>query len=124
SGPAGAPGAVVGALPSGATVVGAYWTEDEISSVVSFGYRVSQPLAFRVASASTAAQCPGTLQDPKAAPGYFCVYQQALSNASGSSMTSRDPEKSSDGESGHTGAVLYLYNGATLSYGTWAATAP
>jgi hypothetical protein len=112
-------------MPSGATLGGTDWASDSSEQpleAISFGYRFATPLQFVLADPSTTAQCPGSLSDPRAAAGYFCVYEQ-YTDGVGLHRMARDPEDPAYATTGHTGVVVYLINGATTSVGTWAATA-
>jgi hypothetical protein len=73
-----------GTLPEGTTIRGFYdieWTadvaEDYQAQPISFGYALqSEPVAHYIAVGETApAECPGTAQNPQAAPGHLCVYE-------------------------------------------------
>ena len=73
-----------GTLPEGTTIRGFYdieWTadvaEDYQAQPISFGYTLqSEPVAHYIAVGETApAECPGTAQNPQAAPGHLCVYE-------------------------------------------------
>jgi hypothetical protein len=89
----------------------------------SFGYRFSQSLEEAFVGSTPNPHCPGTKTEPKAAPGYFCIYQQA-GGATAGSIILRDLGTGLDTQSGTTGAGIYLTPASQSSSGTWAATQP
>jgi hypothetical protein len=124
-GPSGPSVGVGGLLPSGATLVGGYWVEGEgpIQSI-SFGYRFSSFLneAF-VGFGVPNPHCPGTVPEPRADRGYFCIYQ-GEGNAAANSIYVRDLETGLDSRAGRTAAGIYVVGNNEYSGGTWAATQP
>ncbi len=124
----GEPGPLLETLPSGKTLKGAYTYAGHYVS----GYRPTDligypvPLNFTptshviaVAGAPTA-QCPGTAENPLAAPGSLCVYQTRNDS---STPLQAEPEIAK----GHYGAVLFaaVTAGSDFEFnGTWAVTAP
>jgi hypothetical protein len=125
AGPSGPSGGVGGLLPSGATLVGAYFAEQGGAGqdTFSFGYRFSGTLEEAVVTSASNPHCPGTVTEPKADRGYFCIYQHD-GTASAANIQLRDLGASQDGRSGTTGGGIYLAGAATYSAGTWAATQP
>jgi hypothetical protein len=91
---------------------------------LSFGYRLATPVEEQVVvpGGAATAQCPGSLSDPQAAPGYICIYAQ-YGTTTPYYILVHDVESTLDGQTGHTGAVIYTSNGS-VSGGTWALTAP
>jgi hypothetical protein len=88
---------------------------------VSFPLRVSPAPSFKwmgVGAASTA-ECPGNADEPKAAPGWFCLYAGALLNVTGPPADVGAPP--SIGFRGE----MFITNEAkdALAYGSWAVTA-
>jgi hypothetical protein len=59
--------------------------------------------------------------NPQAAPGYVCLYAK-YGTSTASSVIVHSEETLMDGQTGHTGMVIYTSNGA-VSGGTWALTA-
>jgi hypothetical protein len=124
AGPAGPAGAVGGRLPSGATIVGAYFVNADVERPsLSWGYRVPDGISivFVPIGARPTSTCPGTAGDPAAAPGNFCIYADA-GNATAQTLFVMDP-LTTDYRVGHAGVVLSGINSA-WSRGTWALTAP
>lgn len=67
-------------------------------------------------------ECPGTVSDPEAAPGEFCLYVKELKNASGPSLTINDT--SADRSSGIiVSFIIETDTGEGWGTGTWAVTA-
>lgn len=85
-GPEGPPGPTETTLPSGQTLTGVWgFKTDEGAGnypvPISFPLRVTPaPAAFETSTnyipfgASATTECPGTVEDPEAAPGEFCLY--------------------------------------------------
>jgi hypothetical protein len=131
----GSPWTVGGTLPSGSTETGTWGfnTYDESGLVLetfSFPIPLSTPLeASKVLFLTTteienkehSTECPGTPEEPKAAAGYFCLYEKTLASAElfvvGPPATSGIFAyfKLAEGEKTGFGAV---------GLGTWAVTAP
>jgi hypothetical protein len=114
-------GPFVDVLPSGKTLKGAFYFKTTISSY-SFAFSLpSVPIVnIRPFGASATAQCPGTAQDPQAAPGQLCLYQSNNSGASACVFATDDPMSSC------TSATKFGF-GASASgdmSGQWAVTAP
>jgi hypothetical protein len=74
-------------------------------------------------------QCPGSVAQPQAAPGFLCVYfgeQGNLDNANLPRLC-RPTGLCSPTHAGRTGATVQIYADATGLYyamGSWAVTAP
>ncbi len=149
-GPEGSPWTAGGTLPPGETETGAWSITNstmgsmDSTGAVSFPIPLEEPgnegSAFGFNQAETeneefTANCPGSLAEPQAEPGFLCVYTQfeALSHGFGGFVEARNFE-GDFGAYGTTGAILH---GAFLegsleeekvakveSYGTWAVTAP
>jgi hypothetical protein len=112
-------------LPAGKTVRGSFyalataaaggnWANDSVSFVWPLAAAPS-PHYIRAGDAPPA-QCPGTFSNPQAAPGHYCVYEQAADNAS----ASRGIDTLTKFGSGiFVGAAAA---GQVLTYGTWAVT--
>jgi hypothetical protein len=132
-GPEGPPGPTETKLPSGETSTGLWSFAGKGAGpasfvTVTFPLRVEPaPAEFEVSTNwigpgdSPTAECPGSVADPKAAPGEFCFYAQEVVNAS-------DPvgfnAYTVDRTSGVT--VEFLYGDETAEgygYGSWAVTA-
>lgn len=74
-----------GVLPTGATIRGAYavtglapgGTHAIASQGISFGYRLSEAPQLEVLTVNEepTTSCPGTVDEPEAAPGYLCIYE-------------------------------------------------
>jgi hypothetical protein len=113
-------------LPRRKTITGTYYMlepEGDTAYVgvpVSFGWKLSAVPANRVVipeGGPSTAGCPGTVDNPKAAPGYLCAYQGDSANVSAVDWD----------ETYRTGSGIYMLAagpGYTFAYGTWAVTAP
>lgn len=129
-GPTGATGPTETSLPSGKTETGNWLlnsiTLEKIWVNVSLPLRVAglsleNNFEYVASGASATPQCPGSVKEPEAAPGYFCMYEGSLSNAvySGALPLWDDPS------SGFEVKFESLEPGErTFGHGTWAVTAP
>jgi hypothetical protein len=102
-------------------------TGDDGWDNISFGFKLaSEPQEHFIKSGTAApAVCPGTLADPKAAPGHLCVYEGDATNRSDVVIFSAGHRQSFRAD--EFGAGLWLIPAAAgnaWSYGTWAVTAP
>ena len=124
-----------GTLPEGTTIRGFYeieWTadvaEDYQAQPISFGYSLqSEPVAHYIAVGETApAECPGTAQNPQAAPGHLCVYEFFAKNIDTfNSEYVCDLEYCPAAErSGASLSVRSAAAGFATVRGQWAVTAP
>jgi hypothetical protein len=114
-------------LPSGKTEVGT-WAADLLTEAsvyyvpISFNIPLLAPPESTLIGkkAPSTAECPGTVGNPKAAPGHLCIYTGELS---GGSLFLFDPSQEGGGVNTY-GTVLGLKSGASLAlaYGTWAVT--
>jgi hypothetical protein len=113
---------------AGATLRGVYsannTTKPAETTLISFGYYLSQPIPAEVIvpGAAATANCPGTTEAPQAAPGHLCLYG-VLGTKVASYIEVYDTETAMNGETGHTGMEIYAQLGI-FSQGTWALTAP
>ena len=123
-------GAIGGVLPHGATLVGSYLSDGtstpdaDRATIVSFGYRLATIPTTEVRGpfSQPTAHCTGTVADPTAAPGYFCIYSaDTLGSATADEIRVLDTE-TNYGAVGHTGVQIYALPGS-FSDGTWAVTA-
>jgi hypothetical protein len=117
-------------VPSGKTEVGTW--AGNIGASTSSPYYIpvsfNIPLAakpvttFVAVGGAASAACPGTVANPQAASGNFCIYEAHLSAATGLALL--DPN--ADGGSTATdvyGTVISMSTGTTgFAYGTWAVT--
>jgi hypothetical protein len=121
-----------GNMPKGETLRGV-WVMHEIASGtgslaefgIAFGYQfASAPTAnFMAWSAPPTAACPGTKNDPEAAPGNLCVYEDVHANDAGLLICSLTTCPGTT----PWGAYLRLMPAAAGDFyarGTWAATSP
>jgi hypothetical protein len=133
-------------LPSGQTETGT-WISPPIVEVselysqvaISFSIPTTEPVENweyvnrEVQEAHSSATCPGSVEAPKAAGGFLCIYQGATENPTETEelrvSAVRHPGRFTLG-AGVAGAVLYVaYEGpsspeVTRISGTWAVTAP
>jgi hypothetical protein len=83
-GPEGPAGSLADGLPSGKTLRGRFEAgdgstpnnvNDVASEAISFGAQLASPPARTIVmNPPGPAQCPGSVADPKAAPGHLCIY--------------------------------------------------
>jgi hypothetical protein len=100
-------------------------TDDDGWDNISFGFKLSTaPQAhFILAAGTPPAECPGTVANPRAAPGHLCVYENDSTNR-GSVTVFSVPGGGAAADP--WGAGLWLQPAAagnSWSYGTWAVTA-
>ncbi len=115
-------------LPSGKTLTGTYAASDRNQgfsatawAAISFPFPLASPPTMGyVSGATTTPECQGSAADPKAAPGYLCIYRiketasPAIFAPSGVA-----------GVAGKTGVILVFNSADTASgSGGWAVTAP
>jgi Collagen triple helix repeat (20 copies) len=128
-------------LPEGATETGAWTVEAPKEAhvglaAISFDIPLAAPLAaaqvhYVEAGSTPPAECPGTAAEPKAAPGYLCVYEQFGNGLIGGGaqifVPGKGPTNLPGGEAGAgaTGAGLFAgaEEGGGIGWGTWAVTA-
>lgn len=133
----------LGALPSGKTLRGTFgmYGHGEVndgleaaSESISFPIPLSSVPSVKVVQQGTASsppECPGTADDPKAAPGWLCVYENRAQNQRpGSYPSVVAPGSGFSPSASRFGATLIVQGQASgtdwffWSEGTWAVTAP
>lgn len=114
-------------VPEGRTLTG-FWGFDvqtqgdgDWGTTISFPFPVPDPPAARYVNvqAPPTEECPGTATDPRAAPGFLCIYRQAGGGAALTDpgmVVSRWGAAFQFGDNGSAGDLF--------AYGTWAVTAP
>jgi len=146
NGEKGEPWTLGGTLPSKATETGAWGAGNETSVgalvPLSFTIPLASPLdASHVVSTSLGYEgedeatpeeehCPGNAKNPRAAPGYLCVYIAASIPHAGVELIVDPSDPGLAPGAATTGAVLGMKNapegepGIQFGLGTWAVTAP
>jgi hypothetical protein len=113
-------GSFADVLPSGNTIRGAFYFKTTISSY-SFAFSLpSVPIVnIRPFGAAASAECPGSAQDPQAAPGHLCLYQSNNSVVSACVFATDDPMSSC------TSATKFGFGASATGdmSGQWAVTA-
>jgi len=93
-----------------------------ISFNIPLGSSVPAHYMINVGGAPTA-ECPGTFEEPAAAPGNLCIYETGEAEAH--FTTSFNPETQGFGQAGKSGIILWFASvGFEGGSGTWAVTAP
>jgi hypothetical protein len=140
-GKTGEPGPLLATLPSGKTERGAFGMNGVFSSGGSYVNRSSlsfpiplagsEPIISHTVPAGSSNEndsiCPGTVADPEAEPGSFCVYVAESTNINTLYPLPCDPQASECNTIGKFGGYLEVYSeyyGAWSASGTWAVTAP
>lgn len=124
-----------GALPSGKTVRGAFYTlgNGPSGDAVSYGYQLSSAATphYLTAGSSSTAQCPGSVAQPAAQPGQLCFYEAFHGGLSSGGLNPNpcifDPGSTDPvcDTAGKTGAGMSFSGSSQLSvWGVWAVTAP
>jgi hypothetical protein len=123
----GTPGPFPATLASGKSLTGVYRAAetsagDVVPDAVTFVYPLaSKPTVhFIPFDAQPPTECPGTQENPKAAPGHLCVYA-ILGN---STVSVLDPATNSGPDSSRFGFVVVDSTAGGFTSGTWAVTAP
>jgi hypothetical protein len=124
-GPIGPAGPTETKLPSGKTSTGNWALAVKGHSdylTLNFPLRVEpQPEAWHwLGVGGSNANCPGTPQDPKAAPGHLCIYAVELANLSGPELVAGS---TTDPTSGWVGEFIPGGEAEGYGYGSWAVTA-
>lgn len=135
-------GPLTTALPSGQTLRGWFNLDTVATSgnagqfnggTISFGSQLPAAPTVQIlpVGGRPTAQCPGTVANPAAAPGYFCLYQSSQSNVSsfavcGSASPPGCPTTTPTADP--FGAEIFVHstggNNRFYTDGTWAVTAP
>lgn len=126
AGEEGPPGPTETKLPSGKSLKGLWQFQVKAVDIalltVSFPLRVVEPAPDfkRVSKGESVEGCPGTVSNPKADPGFFCLYVDSLSNVSPVVF----PNGGSDPTAGWRGEwSLIDETEKAFGYGSWAVTA-
>jgi hypothetical protein len=121
-------------LPSGETMMGTWGGEFKPTAAnQNFGTTVTFPFALSAEptvhiveqSAAAPAECPGTAANPAAQAGHLCLFELNAFNRA--ALTTYNPSTASINGSKYGFLVTFNSGGGSsvsLSYGTWAATAP
>lgn len=134
----GEPGQLVDTLPSGRTLRGSFFLNHqaasggaEMASAVSFGSRLlTEPTVHFIKTGTPPpAECPGTAAAPEAAPGHFCMFENAALNVDTQGVCGLGgaPCTVTDDPTNRYGAYFFGFStaaGLSQSAGTWAVTAP
>jgi hypothetical protein len=120
-GPEGSPWTAGGVLPEGETETGTWGVAGEGAglSSISFNIPLSEPpanLQLLAEGEGETTECPGTVENPEAAPGELCVYTKE--NPGGSVLLSSESLFTS-------GATMLMVGNSPFAFaaGTWAVTA-
>jgi hypothetical protein len=121
-------------LPSGTTLTGVFAaggtdasTSAYAAGTVSFAYPLASPPAVNLITSGggSTSNCPGSLADPKAAAGEFCLYESTSANAVVAGVG--NPVTNTNGGISVYGGVINVVSstsGTFQAVGTWAVTAP
>lgn len=139
TGPEGSPWVAGGTLPTGKSLKGA-WADSFTSTGAGFGavglYGISFgiPLANAIAEAhyippgTTEAEdpagCKGTVENPEAEPGNFCVFAHSAERIAAVGISDPGSGAAGAGKDGAMLALLPTEAGKASAQGTWAVTAP
>src|SRR5262249_50250951 len=131
----GAAGPLIGTLPPGATLRGAFGGGSNVPTGSASAVEASFSYAFQLATSPTVnriqvggpstAACPGSVLNPQAAAGNLCLY---LAFANGASPTGLSSYGDNGGADYKFGGVAYMFPNCTVPChtefsGTWAVTA-
>lgn len=133
-GPAGPAGSLADGLPSGKTLRGRFEVgdgsppnavNDVASEGISFGAQLAAPPPRTIVMDPPGpSQCPGTVADPSAAPGHFCIY---VGDRTGISSLDTLIDGGQFGGTTRQGAGVFVISSTTGVFGargSWAVTAP
>lgn len=127
-GETGAPWPAGGTLPANATETGAWSVNPREGEPLQF-YAISFPIPLAGDGLDSEhvlvapnSKCSGTVAEPKAEPGYLCLYTEANINVELSAIAK--PSPSGEGGAGAAGALLHVEGKGTpaVAWGTWAVT--
>jgi hypothetical protein len=126
-GEAGEPGPLLATLPSGKTLKGTFELRgfnQYVVDAITFQFPLPTVVVAYFPASSNPTECPGSVAEPKARPGAFCVYPYTEANVAQSIVF--DPAALQAGHAGRFGAVLNAKNSGeeVVDYGTWAVTSP
>jgi hypothetical protein len=129
----GDPGPLLTVLPSGKTEFGNYYALDNPAPAGSFAidvisYQFPLPSVpadhYLPPGAAATAECPGSFNNPQAAPGHLCVYSEARANV----QTTYSTDGMSFDKKDRYGFAINVTSAGTASVfydvGSWAVTAP
>lgn len=128
----GEPGPIIETLASGNSLRGIYsvgdtaYAPNEVpTGQISFPFPLSVAPSVEVLSAGDSAttNCPGTVAEPEAAPGYLCIYESSQFNRSSIVVFNDQGIASSASPQGVGISILSTAAGLAYSAGTWAVTA-
>ncbi len=115
-------------LPTGKSEYGTWGAPKAVLSEASISFNIplesavpAHFIAWEETPAPTA-ECPGTYEEPAAAPGNLCIY--ASEEVYGTFVSVENVENYTHGEAGKSGARLTFENILFPAYGDWAVTAP
>jgi|SRR5215218_7182015 len=133
-GPAGPAGSLADGLPGGKTLRGRFEAgdgsppnavNDVASEAISFGAQLpTAPPRTIVMNPPGPTQCPGTVADPKAAAGHFCIY---VGDRTGIGTLDTLIDGGQIGGTTRQGAGVFVVSNTTGVFGargSWAVTAP
>jgi hypothetical protein len=129
----GDPGSGPGTLASGQTERGEWSVADGSNpgiglafASISFPFPLPQPAIthFVPPGGPTTGDCPGSVADPQAAPGQFCLYEKNAANV-GTLAICRADTNACSGTTSKFGVTIQVGGGTAALYaqGTWAVTA-
>ncbi len=140
NGKEGSPWTAEGTLPSGATETGTWFITVDASeygfSPISFPIPLAEEDAEKIVpkfwkSTAPVGECPGNVHEPKAEPGFLCIYGAVTVFPAGGPVVlppdTTEPEGAADENKIGTSGALLAYQGAEVGlqrYGSFAVTAP
>jgi hypothetical protein len=114
-------------LPSGKTSTGLWAFAAKGHSayvVVSFPLRVTPaPDWHWLKKSEQTAECPGTVNEPKAEPGHICFYREEIKNTSNADSPEFVGSSTTDPTSGWVGEFIPEGEAEAYGLGSWAVTA-
>jgi hypothetical protein len=120
-------------LPSGKTETGTWgafsYSATQFYIPISFNIPLETSVTVELLpknhTTPTAGNCPGTVSQPEAEPGFLCVYTKFREEIGGSPEEFLNPETGTAGQAGKTGAIgRFFTEGLGQIAGTWAVTEP
>jgi Collagen triple helix repeat (20 copies) len=124
----GEPGPLLEVLPSGKTLRGTFelrGTAQYLTDSITFQFPLAAAATAYFPASSNVTECPGSVAEPKARPGAFCVYPYTELHVAQHIVF--DPSNPVNGRTGKFGAILNIQNSGSeeaFAYGSWAVTAP
>jgi hypothetical protein len=129
TGPEGSPWTAGGTLPSGETLTGSWYLDNNgIRTAISFEVPLAAAIAagnvhFVAPGGGGSSPCPGSEANPQADDGHLCVYGTFVAPSGDTPVISSSASAALAPGASKAGAIVHSTT-VGLAFGTWAVTAP